>query len=53
MTDTITLTDPHTQQQWIVESPVEELNVIAEESDLTEEEQSAMEQAIAAALAAD
>ena len=53
MTDTKTLTDPHTQQQWIAESPVEELNVIAEEQDPTEEEQTAIDQAIAAAIAAD
>lgn len=51
MTNTKTLTDPHTQQQWIVESPVEELNVIAEEQDPTEQEQSAIDQAIASAAA--
>ena len=53
MTTTTTLTDPHTQQQWIIETPVEELNVTAEESGSTEQEQSAIDQAIAAALAAD
>lgn len=53
MTKTTTLTDPHTQQQWILESPVEELNVVAEESNPTEQEQTAIEQAIAAVIAAD